>query len=444
MQLKEKIEIIINEMNGKLIEREKVIPIILLTIFSKQHMLLLGPPGVAKTHAIELISEFAKELKYFEYLITNGTTLDELFGSKVTTPDGTIAYNIDHSMLDSHLVFVDELYKAPSHLINSLLGVTHTSRSYFQRGRGKMSSPMISMFAASNELPENDAAIAFEDRILFKFWVDDIKELENIKRFAKRDFDRSKEFSVSISLDEMSDVSAKSKDVHIHDNFVAIFADIKVRLATEKISLSGRKLQTSLDIFQTSAYLNGRDFINLSELFLLVDIAWRHFDEIDRVKRVIFDVIFGNPSNVKEVLKKNQIFCKTILSELRSTNGNVLKYNHNFYGSNAEEEFLIARNKLVEINESLDSVNTNCKSLKDNYTYALDMEKQIANNIFLPSYKNHIYMDADVIGEKRISKQEIFELSDTVSRLLRNVTAWLDKAPTLYDYNNIKLSNKIS
>ncbi len=64
MNIREKTEILIKELNEKLIEREHIIPMILLTLFSKSHMLLLGPPGVAKTYAIELITHFAKELKY--------------------------------------------------------------------------------------------------------------------------------------------------------------------------------------------------------------------------------------------------------------------------------------------------------------------------------------------------------------------------------------------
>ncbi|MFA6195294.1 MAG: AAA family ATPase [Sulfurimonas sp.] len=442
MNIREKTTIIINELNAKLIEREHVVPIILLTLFSRSHMLLLGPPGVGKTYAIELIRYFIKELKYFEYLITNNTTLDELFGTKVVDADGNMVYNIEHSMLDSHLCFVDELYKAPSSLTNSLLGITHSSRSFYQRGRGKLKSPMISMFAASNELPENDTADAFDDRILLRFWIDEIKDTENFKRFAKRDFDMTKKFSVSFDLTELADINEESKKIFIHDDFVAIYSDIRTKLGTEKVRISDRKLQSSLDIFQASAYINGRAQVELSELFLLLDIAWKHHDDIDRVRRIVFDLIFGNPSNVLDVLKSNQDSYKVIQSQLRGQVGNVLNYSYNFHGVNAESEFIQNRDFIQQICDNTQVVNSNCNSIKDNYAFAITMERAIEENIFLMNYKNHVYHSEDSVGEKRVNKDDVFTLSSDVSMLMNKLTAWLDKTTGLYEYNNEKIDRK--
>lgn len=442
MNIHDKVKIIIKEMNGKLIEREKIIPIVLLSLFSEQHMLLLGPPGVGKTYLIELITNFAKDLKYFEYLITNSTKLDELFGTSIIDDSNNVQYNIENSMLDSHICFIDELFKAPSSLLNSLLGITHSSRSFFQRGRGKLKSPMKSMFAASNELPDNDNVDAFDDRILFRFWVDEISDPENFKRFSKREFDRSKIFSVSIDKNDFTHVKSEAQNVFIHDNFVSIYSEIRTKLTTEKVRISDRKLQSSLDIFQTSAFLNERDYIDLSELFLLLDIAWKHYDDIDRVKRVVFDIVFGNPSEVLEVLVNNKQESKKLLSTLRSTNANALKYTFNYYGTNAEVSFTNTRNDFIKISEELKIVKDNYNRLKDNYLFAKEMEAKIKNNIFLPNYKNHIYNDADdtICAYKKVSKTEIFDLSENVDLVFNNLIKWLNDTETLYDYNNIQIT----
>ena len=439
MNIREKTEILIKELNEKLIEREHIIPMILLTLFSKSHMLLLGPPGVAKTYAIELITHFAKELKYFEYLITNNTSLDELFGTRIVEENGSMSYNIEHSMLDSHICFIDELYKAPSTLINSLLGITHTSRSFFQRGRGKIKSPMVSMFAASNELPESDVVDAFDDRILFRFWVDEIKDIANFKRFAKRDFDRTKTFSTSLSVDELMKVEEESRSIFIHDNFVTLYAKIRTQLGTEKVRISDRKLQSSLDIFQTSAYINGRSEVELSELFLLLDIAWKGYDDIERVRRIIFDMIFGNASAVLESLKINQDYFKVVTSQLKSQIGNVLNNSYNFHGTGSEVDFLKIRDNIGDLKEQVQTIKTNCESLKQNYNFAKDIEKQIENNIFLPNYINTIYHNDDSMGEKRVSKSDVFTLDSDVSMVLNRLALWLDENKELYDYNNKKV-----
>ena len=440
MTIKEKTEIIIKEFNAKLIEREEVIPIILLALFSRHHIALLGPPGVGKTYMIELITNFITDVKYFEYLITNNTTLDELFGTKYVDENGDMGYNITKSVLDSHIVFMDEFYKAPSSLLNSFLGITHKSRSFFERVRGKMSSPMIAMFIASNELPENDAAIAFEDRILLKFWVDEIQNKENFRRFAKRDYDRSKNFSVKFSLEELASINEETKKISIHDDFVDILSTIKIKLGSEKIILSDRKSDSALDIFQASAFVNGRSYVDLSDLFILIHIAWRHFDDIERTTRIIFDTVFGNPSNVLDALNKNKELYKVITSQLRSHTSAMLNYTYNFHGANVEEEFEKARDNILEIKRVTEKLASNCQSLKDNYNFTQDIEKQIRNNIFIHNYINHIYINTDSVGEKRVSKDEVFALSSDIGLTLKRLDTWLDKALNLYEYNNEKIS----
>ena len=39
MEIKEKTQILINELNAKLIEREHIVPMILLSLFSKSHIM---------------------------------------------------------------------------------------------------------------------------------------------------------------------------------------------------------------------------------------------------------------------------------------------------------------------------------------------------------------------------------------------------------------------
>lgn len=442
MTIKNKTVTIIKEMNKKLIEREHIVPMILLSLYSQHHMLLLGPPGVGKTYAIELIKFFVKDVKYFEYLITPTTTTEELFGTKIVESDGSVSYNIEQSMLDSHIVFNDEIFKGPSQLLNSQLGITHTSRSFFQRGRGKLKSPMLSMFAASNELPENDAVDAFDDRLLFRFWVDEISDPENFKRFAKREFDRTQDFSISMTIEEIKNIKIDASNIFIHDDFVALFSSIKAKLKTEKVRVSDRKLQSALDIFQVSAFINEREFVDLSDLFILLDIAWKHYDDIDRTKRVIFNTIFGNPSEIADVLKSNKDAYKDLTSKIRSQTGNILNYSYNFYGNNAEEEFLNSRNNIEELYNYAVNINRNIESLRNNYVFAIDTEKGIEANIFIPNYKNHVYQREDTVGEKRVDSSEIFDLHSNIGIIIKKLSEWLDETKELYDYNNIKVTKE--
>jgi len=442
MGIRKKTKILIKEMNQKLVEREHAIPMLFLTLFSNSNILLLGPPGVGKTHMVGLMIHFLEDLKLFDYLITGNTSLDELFGTKITNESGGTEYNIEHSMLDSEIVFIDEAYKAPPAILNSFLGVAHSSRSFYQRGRGMLRAKVKIMVLASNEVPENDAAEAFEDRIGIKLYIDEIKEAVNYKKYLKREFDRSKHFSTQLKNSDLKEISIHAQEVFIHDRFVDLYTIIKNKLALEKVIISDRKASLSLDIFQVSAYINNRDHVNLTELFLLLDIAWRKPDEITRIHRVVFDAIFSNPSEVKKTLLANQEYYKNIKSLLRSEIGNFLNFSHEFIGKDGEVMFLNAHKKIKDIFQDINIVKDNCQSLKDNYLFARNMEKEIKENIFLPHYTNHIYSDGLPVGDGKVNKNDIFQLSENVELIVEKLSFWLLNNKDLYDYNSNRAISK--
>ena len=75
-----KLKIIIKELNKGLIEREEHIRMCLLALLSNENIVLIGPPGTAKSQMSRSLAEIIKNGTYFEYLLTKFTTPEELFG----------------------------------------------------------------------------------------------------------------------------------------------------------------------------------------------------------------------------------------------------------------------------------------------------------------------------------------------------------------------------
>ena len=80
MELKQKIFKLLESLNKGLIEKEDVMKIGLLTLLSSENIVLLGPPGTAKSEVSRRLSQVIKDGNYFEYLLTKFTTPEELFG----------------------------------------------------------------------------------------------------------------------------------------------------------------------------------------------------------------------------------------------------------------------------------------------------------------------------------------------------------------------------
>lgn len=68
-EFKKKIISLLEELNKKMLERDELFKLLLLTVFSKSHIFLIGRPGVGKTDIISLIKNVFLDTRYFEYLI---------------------------------------------------------------------------------------------------------------------------------------------------------------------------------------------------------------------------------------------------------------------------------------------------------------------------------------------------------------------------------------
>lgn len=69
-----------NDLNSSLVERTREVRGLLVALLAREHVLLLGPPGTAKTMLTELASN-AVGANYFYWLMSRFTVPEELFGN---------------------------------------------------------------------------------------------------------------------------------------------------------------------------------------------------------------------------------------------------------------------------------------------------------------------------------------------------------------------------
>ena len=142
--MKEKISKLLECLNKGLIDKEKTMKIGLLTLLARENIVLLGPPGTAKSEIARRLSQTIAGGSYFEYLLTKYTTPEELFGplSITSLKNDEFRRNTDGNMPTSTLVFLDEVFKANSSILNSLLTIINEKK--YHNGKKKMDVPLIS------------------------------------------------------------------------------------------------------------------------------------------------------------------------------------------------------------------------------------------------------------------------------------------------------------
>src|SRR5437660_8497581 len=164
---------ILTPLKGRFVGRDEVVDLIALAVVAGEHLLLLGPPGTAKS---ALVREFAAAVRcrYFEYMLTRFSEPNEVFGpiDLARLREGTVATVTTGMLPEAEFAFLDELFNANSAILNNLLTVLN--ERVYRRGAETHRLPLLSLFSASNHLPEDDALQALFDRFLLRCKVEQL------------------------------------------------------------------------------------------------------------------------------------------------------------------------------------------------------------------------------------------------------------------------------
>ncbi|MGN6109779.1 MAG: AAA family ATPase [Kofleriaceae bacterium] len=152
------------------VAKQPLIDLVCVAAVGQEPLLLVGPPGTAKS---DLVIKFKDALRipdgeYFEYLLTRFTEPSEVFGPIDISElrNGRYLRRDRGKLPTARLVFLDEIFKANSAILNSLLTVIN-ERKFYQDGQPVPVKLRI-LLAATNELPEHAELAALKDRFCLK------------------------------------------------------------------------------------------------------------------------------------------------------------------------------------------------------------------------------------------------------------------------------------
>lgn len=291
--MKEKISKLIKELNKDLVQREEIIKIALLTMLAQENMILIGPPGTAKSEISRRLSQVIDGEDYFEYLLTKFTTPEEIFGplSISELKQDRLKRNTEGYMPVAKIAFLDEIFKANSSILNSLL--TIINEKTFHNGRIKEHAPLVSLIGASNELPIGDSELgALYDRFLVRKVVDYVEDenVDELFNISSEPFHIPKE--LKITFEELADIRENSKKVIISDEIRELIKKIRLEFKKEfkenkDEDISDRRLVKIIKFLKVAAYINGRDRVDESDLILLNDCLWNNPESRERISKIV-------------------------------------------------------------------------------------------------------------------------------------------------------------
>jgi MoxR-like ATPase len=287
------------ELGQVFVERNEVIEGALAALVARQHVLLLGPPGTAKSMLADELCRRIEGARYFQWLLTKFTTPDEVFGAVSLRALEQDEYRrvTTHKLPEAHVAFLDEVFKASSSILNALLTLLNERR--FHNGRESVAVPLLTLFGAANELPEEDELSAIYDRFLVRFVVGYVVEDWRFLRMLRAP---APAVGARLTLDELATLQRAVDAVDVPDGVLRGLGDLRRALAEQQIVPSDRRFRQSVTLLRALALLRGKPAVGDDELLFLEHVLWRDPAERATVKDVLRQLVHGFDEQVQELI----------------------------------------------------------------------------------------------------------------------------------------------
>ena len=186
LSLPERLRALAAALGEGLMERDEAIRLGLITLIAGDNLLLLGPPGTAKSLIARRLTAAVADARLFQHLLTPFSTPEELFGplslSALRERD-VYERRVAGFLPDAELAFLDEVFKAGSAILNTLLGLLNERQ--FVNGATVLNAPLLALVGASNEVPQEEGLRALYDRFALRLQVSPVEGEESARRLFR-------------------------------------------------------------------------------------------------------------------------------------------------------------------------------------------------------------------------------------------------------------------
>ena len=316
----ERFKLLLQEMNRGIYEKNTEISLSLLAALAGESVILLGPPGVAKSMVARQLKTAFRDAQSFEYLMSRFSTPDEIFGpvsiQKLKTSD-TYERAVEGYLPTADVVFLDEIWKAGPAIQNTLLTVIN--EKIFRNGNREMHLPLKLLVAASNELPAKGEGLeALWDRFVIRIESRPIKLEKNFRAMlleshadfsgstgvlGHADFADNADFSdLKITAEEYAEWAEKICKIGVKEEVLDAISAIRKSLravnvdeAAERrnIYVSDRRWKNIVRLLRTSAFMQDREEVDICDLLPIYHCLWQEPEERDAIRSIVIRALFA-------------------------------------------------------------------------------------------------------------------------------------------------------
>ena len=307
-----RISTLLKYLNKGLYEKEKALRLALLSLVAGESIFFLGVPGVAKSMIARKLANLftgagATEVHYFDYLLNEFSTPDELFGPVSLKALEADEYKriTDGFLPEADIAFLDEIWKAGPAILNTLLTLINERK--FHNGREVIHVPLKGLLAASNEYPAAGRGLeALWDRFIVRVYVESIRDSERFCQMiaGATEADDKPSKALQPHLISMQELQTWRKSIDLVElpqevqQFILsvrkeleLYNQAEEREDAERFFISDRRWKKIVHLLRTSAFLNGRAAVDLLDASLIGDCIWSMDAQREAVGEILYRLL---------------------------------------------------------------------------------------------------------------------------------------------------------
>jgi MoxR-like ATPase len=258
-----------------LVERDVLVELIGLAAVAGEHVLVIGPPGTAKSQVVRRVAQVLGG-RYFEYLLGRFTEPNEIFGpvDLRKLQSGIVEVETSGMLPEAEVAFLDEVFLGSTAILNTLLQLLNERT--FRRGATQLAVPLRVCVGASNALPESTELAAFADRFLVRVFVDPLEDawLEELIGAEAPPLESGPQRLAA--LDELVALARRVDLSSIRDRYAQAVRTLRQR----GIALSDRRIVRAQRLVAAAAALAGRTTATRADLWPLVAAVPRRDEQV--------------------------------------------------------------------------------------------------------------------------------------------------------------------